>query len=204
MSSAAARAMPGGGRRRRRLPEIQPVDRLLSPSKLTNAPGAPPLRPVPHYGTATGGPMRGSPGSAQGKSGEATQQGARVTRRLSPHSEHTPYSRTNPPARAIRVAARCPVDGSIPTARPRHRSQKNRPRWASRNAATLSLAIITGGPGTAGTAPRGSYWRAVRLYRPPSPPGRTDSRNVWSSTPTSVPSRPARRKGLPSARRSRP
>ncbi len=77
-----------------------------------------------------------------------TQQGARVTRRLSPHSEQTPYSLTNPPARAIRVAARCPVDGSIPTVRPRHRSQKKRPRWASKNAETLSLAIIASGPAT--------------------------------------------------------
>src|SRR4029077_13916999 len=30
---------------------------------------------------------------------------------------------------------------------PRHRSQNHRPRWASRNAATLSLAIIADGPG---------------------------------------------------------
>src|SRR5215467_3484651 len=72
----------------------------------------------------------------------ANHAGARVTRRLSPHSEQTPYSRTNPPAREMRVAARCPVEGSIPTACPRQRSQKQRPRCASRNVATLSLAII--------------------------------------------------------------
>src|SRR5215470_16677482 len=87
------------------------------------------------------------------------QQGARVTRRLSPHSEHTPYSLTNPPVRAIRVAARWPVDGSIPTARPRHRSQKNRPRWASRKAATLSLAIMAGG------------WAGGGAEAPPEPDG---------------------------------
>ena len=47
-----------------------------------------------------------SKGVSEGQSGGETQQGARVTRRLSPHSEQTPYSLTNPPARAIRVAAR--------------------------------------------------------------------------------------------------
>jgi hypothetical protein len=112
---------------------------------------------------------------------------ARVTRRLSPHSEQTPYSRMNPPVRAIRVAARCPVDGSMPTACPRQRSQKHRPRWASKKAATLSLAIIALG------------------YRWPLAPASTAARSALSSASTpSVPSSPARRNGLPSASRSRP
>ena len=45
---------------------------------------------------------------------------------------------------------------------------------------------------------------AVRLYRRPSPPCRMVSRRASWLAPTSVPSRPARRKGLPSARPSRP
>src|SRR5262249_5895774 len=138
--STTARATRAPGRRR--LPVIRLAGRLLSPSTLRHSRHLS-KRPDPAYVRKPSGFNRAKTGDRDRESPGATRhRGARVTRRLSPHSEHTPYSLTNPPARAIRVAARCPVDGSIPTARPRHRSQKNRPRWASRNAATLSLAIM--------------------------------------------------------------
>src|SRR6266850_1748134 len=70
------------------------------------------------------------------------QLGARVTSRLSRQSEQTPYCLMHAPDRATFTAARCPVEGSIPSARARHRSQRGRPPFAIRNAATRSLAIM--------------------------------------------------------------
>jgi len=54
------------------------------------------------------------------------QRGARVISRLTPQSEQTPYSLMNEPARTVFTVARHAVDGSIPSARARHSSQKPR------------------------------------------------------------------------------
>jgi len=52
------------------------------------------------------GPQSGKYPGRHRELADDAQRGERVTSRLSPHSEQTPYSLTNPPARAIRVAAR--------------------------------------------------------------------------------------------------
>ena len=62
--------------------------------------------------------------------------------RLSPQSEQTPYSLTDDPARPVFTAARYAVEGSIPSARAKHSSQKLRGRCVAKNVATRSLAII--------------------------------------------------------------
>jgi len=54
------------------------------------------------------------------------QRDARVISRLTSQSEQTPYSLMNEPARTVFTVARHAVDGSIPSARARHSSQKPR------------------------------------------------------------------------------
>ena len=70
------------------------------------------------------------------------QRDARVTSRLSPQSEQAPYSLTCVPACPVFTAARYAVEGSMPSARAKHWSQKLRGSCRTRNAATRSLAII--------------------------------------------------------------
>jgi hypothetical protein len=70
------------------------------------------------------------------------QRDARVTSRLSRQFEQTPYSLMHILDRPAFTAARYAVEGSIPSARATHSSQKLRGSFARRNAATFSLAII--------------------------------------------------------------
>jgi hypothetical protein len=106
-----------------------------------------------------------------------------VTRRLFPDSEHALYSLMNAGPCVIFTAARYAVEGSIPSARATHASQKLRDR-AARNIVTCSLAVISN--------PFETDTRATRTRAPPSATrhprsvsdtsSRTRCRASWSAT----------------------